>query len=204
MSNNASGEEIPARSNAQSLSPPIPTREASTSRNAARVRRRNRVIASCLECRRRKLKCDKTAPCTNCSRASRDCVYLAPALDSASQRRLAELKDRMGSLEQSLEQNVARHGTTDPALPQAVKVEDGSDLEDDDVDEPEDERNLEPTRLAVLDQVYDDDADDDLMDLGVQLGKLRVSDRVGGFARPKFAEEVCFTYLLLLPLTNLY
>ena len=132
MSNNASGEELPARSNAQSLSPPIPTREASTSRNAARVRRRNRIIASCLECRRRKLKCDKTAPCTNCSRASRDCVYLAPALDSASQRRLAELKDRMGSLEQSLEQNVTRHGTTDPALPQAVKVEDGSDLEDDD------------------------------------------------------------------------
>lgn len=28
-----------------------------------RVRRRNRMITSCLECRRRKLKCDKSHPC---------------------------------------------------------------------------------------------------------------------------------------------
>src|SRR4051812_37097422 len=28
-----------------------------------KIRRRNRLITSCLECRRRKLKCDKTHPC---------------------------------------------------------------------------------------------------------------------------------------------
>lgn len=32
----------------------------------------------------------------------------------------------------------------------------------------------------MFDQVYDNDADDGLMDLGIQLGKLRMSDRVGG------------------------
>ncbi|KAF2224479.1 fungal-specific transcription factor domain-containing protein, partial [Elsinoe ampelina] len=149
-----------------------------------RIRRRNRVIASCLECRRRKLKCDKSAPCSNCAKFRRDCLYLAPALDSVSQQKLAEIKDRMGNLEQSLERDVARKNSTDKVKP---KVEIDSD--EDDLPEFEDEKDLEPTPLASLDQVYEDDADDDLMDLGVQLGKMRVSERIGGFVRPKMAEE---------------
>lgn len=56
--------------------------------------------------------------------------------------------------------------------------------------EPEDEKYLEQTPLAVMDAVYEDDADDDLMDLGIQLGKLRLTDRLGGFFRPKISEEV--------------
>lgn len=48
---------------------------------APRIRRRNRMITSCLECRRRKLKCNKSHPCTNCVKFTRDCVFLAPALD---------------------------------------------------------------------------------------------------------------------------
>src|ERR1700712_3915477 len=73
-----------------------------------KVRRRNRMIRSCLECRRRKLKCDKLHPCTNCNKFSRDCLFLAPALDSVSQQRLNEIKEKMGSLERVLEQDVAR------------------------------------------------------------------------------------------------
>ncbi|KAL8871718.1 MAG: hypothetical protein Q9174_002507 [Haloplaca sp. 1 TL-2023] len=134
------------------------------------------MITSCLECRRRKLKCDKSHPCTNCTRNSRDCVFLAPALDSASQLRLTEIKEKMGSLERVLERDVARQG----ALQNAWRA----DLEGEQVNfapEPEDEKHLEPTPLAVSDAVYDDDADNDLADLGFAMGRMRLSDRIGGF-----------------------
>lgn len=154
---------------------------------APRVRRRNRMITSCLECRRRKLKCDKSHPCTNCTKNSRDCLFLAPALDSASQLKLTEIKEKMGSLERVLEQDVAKGG----AKQKNWKSNAEADLLDF-VPEPEDERDLEPSPLAVSDAVYDDDADDDVTDLGFQMGRMRLSDRIGGFFRPKMAEEVCF------------
>lgn len=164
-------------------------RESSASFSAQpRIRRRNRTIASCLECRRRKLKCDKQAPCTNCSRFRRDCLYLAPALDSTSQQKIAEIKEKMGNLEAALERDVARKPSTNQSPFGYIKTEDLSDQ--DELEEADDEKDLEPTPLAALDQVYEDDADDELMDLGVQLGKMRVSDRIGGFVRPRMAEEV--------------
>lgn len=151
----------------------------------ARIRRRNRIIASCLECRRRKLKCDKTQPgCTNCTKFRRDCRYIGSTLDHATQQRLSDFKDQMGSLEQVLERDVAK------TKAKRVTVRNESSDEDEEASGLEDESDLEPSQLTVLDQVYDDDADDDLMDLGVQVGKMRVSERIGGFVRPKFADEV--------------
>lgn len=148
-----------------------------------RVRRRNRMITSCLECRRRKLKCDKSHPCTNCVKAARDCLFLAPALDSASQLKLTEIKERV--LEQDVAKKSTRSGITQNGVMQDV---DGEEI--DFAPEPEDERDLETTPLALSDAAYDDDADDDLNDLGFLMGKLRLTDRVGGFFRPKMAEEV--------------
>ena len=144
------------------------------------------MITSCLECRRRKLKCDKSHPCTNCIKTSRDCLFLAPSLDSASQLKLTEIKEKMGSLERVLEQDVAKKGSR-------RRNDSVADAEGDEVDfapEPEDEKYLEPSALTVQDAVYDEDADDDLADLGFQMGKMRLTDRIGGFFRPKMAEEV--------------
>lgn len=141
------------------------------------------MITSCLECRRRKLRCDKSHPCTNCTKNTRDCVFLAPALDSASQMKLTEIKEKMGSLERVLEQDVARKGARQTAWK--------ADPEGEQVDfSPEPEDQLEPTPLAVSDAVYDDDADNDLADLGFAMGRMRLSDRIGGFVRPKMTEEV--------------
>jgi hypothetical protein len=44
--------------------------------------------------------------------------------------------------------------------------------------------------MAMQDAMYDDDADDELMDLGIQLGRMRITERIGGFFRPKMSEEV--------------
>lgn len=145
-----------------------------------RIRRRNRQITSCLECRRRKLKCDKQAPCSNCTRFRRDCLYLAPALDPQSQQKLADIKEKMGALEKNLEREVAAKnakahlgGGKVTKLPEEVKAEMAAvELEDDEDDAEEDEDGLEPTPLAALDQVYEETVDDELMDLGVQVSVL--------------------------------
>ncbi|KAG9238783.1 hypothetical protein BJ875DRAFT_3446 [Amylocarpus encephaloides] len=160
----------------------------------SRIRRRNRMITSCLECRRRKLKCNKSHPCTNCVKFTRDCVFLAPALDQASQLKLTEIKEKVGSLERLLERDVAKTATgpvnaaspgRDRALP---------DDADDDLPANEDEKDLEPTPLAVVDAAYGDDGeDDDLLDLGIQLGKMRITERIGGFFRPKISQELQYT-----------
>jgi hypothetical protein len=166
---------------------------AANEAHKSRIRRRNRIITSCLECRRRKLKCDKQAPCTNCTRFKRDCLYLAPALDPLSQQKLAEMKDKMGALEEGLERevvgrtasptadsHVVKSGVPELNVPQAAEGE----------EENYEENHLEPSPLAAMDNVYDEDADDDMMDLGVQMGKMRISERVGGWIRPKLVEEL--------------
>ncbi|KAL9095488.1 MAG: hypothetical protein Q9165_002359 [Trypethelium subeluteriae] len=96
----------------------------------------------------------------------------------------------MGSLEKTLEEDVARRRRE--ALEEdrdftaeALHPEDDKELQD-----------LEPTPLSTVDTVYEedgDDANDDLLDLGVQLGKVRITERIGGFARPKFGEEIANT-----------
>ncbi|KAK4549273.1 hypothetical protein LTR36_007732 [Oleoguttula mirabilis] len=160
-----------------------------------RIRRRNRLITSCLECRRRKLKCDKEAPCTNCVRFKRDCLYLAPSLDPSSQQKLADMKEKMGALEKNLEREVANKAAKSHMgganVTKTSAVESQTHVDADEEDEgAEDEEALEPTPLAALDIVYEDNNDDELMDLGVQMGKMRISERIGGWIRPKLVDEL--------------
>jgi hypothetical protein len=183
-----------------SQSPPTANNAASagpTQAQAPRIRRRNRMITSCLECRRRKLKCNKSHPCTNCVKFTRDCVFLAPALDQASQLKLTEIKEKVGSLERLLERDVAKNAAPAPV---ASPSQDRAlpDDADDDLPPNEDEKDLEPTPLAVVDAAYDVDGDDDdLLDLGIQLGKMRITERIGGFFRPKISQEVCHTFSIV-------
>lgn len=156
------------------------------------------MITSCLECRRRKLKCNKSHPCTNCTKFSRDCVFLAPALDQASQLKLTEIKEKVGSLERLLERDVAKSNLGGVGSPPPSQDRALPDEAEDDLPANEDERDLEPTPLAVVDAAYGDDGDDDdLLDLGIQLGKMRFTERIGGFFRPKIAQEVCAIFLPL-------
>lgn len=146
-----------------------------------------RMITSCLECRRRKLKCEKKHPCHNCKRFQRECVYLGPNLDEASQQRLTEIKEKVGSLERQLERDVAK-GATARGDDQQRFVAD--DVEDD----CGDERELQITPMVALDLTYDDYSDgngtDDLIDLGIRVGKMRITERIGGLNRPRISEEV--------------
>ncbi|KUI61624.1 hypothetical protein VP1G_08802 [Cytospora mali] len=148
------------------------------------IRRRMRMITSCLECRRRKLKCNKSNPCTNCLKFSRDCLYLGPKLDEASQLRLTEIKEKVGSLERQLERDVAKSGSRG-FYQQRI-------LADDVEGEFDEEKDLEITPMVALDLTYEEDADgtDDIMDLGVQVGKMRLTEKIGGLNRPRISEEI--------------
>lgn len=159
------------------------------------IRRRMRMITSCLECRRRKLKCNKSNPCTNCLRFSRECFYLGPKLDEASQLRLTEIKEKVGSLERQLERDVAKSGGRG-CHPSRI-LADGVEEDDDE------EHNLEITPMVALDLTYEDDADgmDDIMDLGVQVGKMRLTEKIGGLNRPRISEEVRFPCVCCLSRT---
>lgn len=156
--------------------------------NASRPKRRNRLITSCLECRRRKLKCDKGHPCSNCEKFARDCIFLAAAPNSTSQHRLAAIKDQVASLEKLLERD-AQSSFLDQ---DAQDAQDAADFniktEDPESDEGEE---LEASPFAIRHSTYDDrDTADEAMDLGFKFGKLRMSDRVGGFFRPTMEDEL--------------
>ncbi|AEO70405.1 uncharacterized protein THITE_19726, partial [Thermothielavioides terrestris NRRL 8126] len=163
------------------------------------IRRRMRMITSCLECRRRKLKCEKKQPCHNCKRFLRECVYLGPNLDEASQQRLTEIKEQVGSLERQLERDVAK-GATSRCSSSPGRRGDGARahqqrfLADDVEAELGDARDLQITPMVALDLTYDDYSDgngaDDLIDLGIRVGKMRITERIGGLNRPRIAEEI--------------
>jgi hypothetical protein len=160
------------------------------------IRRRMRMITSCLECRRRKLKCNKSQPCTNCMKFSRECLYIGPKLDEASQLRLTEIKEKVGSLERQLERDVAKSTGRGPgSKPGATGGVRQRILADDVEDEFEGETDLDISPMVALDLTYEDDADgvagtDDLIDLGIQVGKMRITERIGGLSRPRISEEV--------------
>jgi hypothetical protein len=183
-------------------SPPHGTSSSGSSVTAAekrahkdqpRIRRRNRLITSCLECRRRKLKCDKQQPCTNCVRFSRECLFLTPALDPAGQAKLAEVKEKMGMLERTLEEGVARSSSSKSRPAHGLLASAPLPGQDDAYSSQEDEddvKGLEPSNLTTEDSAYyEDEGNDDIVDLGIQMGKVRINERIGGFVRPRFSEE---------------
>lgn len=194
----ASGALHNGEEDARILGPGLPIATAAASTSQKPIRRRMRMITSCLECRRRKLKCEKKHPCHNCKRFQRECVYLGPNLDEASQQRLTEIKEKVGSLERQLERDVAkgatsrRHGSSSPAS--------GTDphyqrfVADDVENDLGEERELQITPMVALDLTYDDYSDgngtDDLIDLGIRVGKMRITERIGGLNRPRISEEV--------------
>lgn len=60
-------------------------------------KKRRRPALACVECRRRKVKCDRNLPCRRCVQNSADCTYVennqAPKNSRVSRRRLVENAD---------------------------------------------------------------------------------------------------------------
>ena len=104
----------------------------------------------------------------------------------------------MGSLERVLEQDVARK-TASKGPKRREQRRHSTELpgqEESSSDEgqiPEDEKDLEMTPMATTDAAYENDVDEDVIDLGVRVGKMRMTERLGGFFRPKLNDELSST-----------
>ncbi|CAG8945320.1 unnamed protein product [Penicillium salamii] len=75
---------------------------------------------SCIACHRRKVRCDRGVPCTNCSRCDFTCVYPTKDKDKDDQRNptLQRISDRLGRLETLLLHLVEPRTSAPDAEPQ--------------------------------------------------------------------------------------
>lgn len=101
------------------------------------------------------------------------------------------MKEKVGTLERELGKEIINSLPLPTNFDKRLPLENKEEEEEEDFSEAEDERGLEPTPLASLDAAYEADGEDDeLLDLGIQIGRMRITERIGGFFRPKLAEEV--------------
>ena len=136
--------------------------------------KRNRIITACFDCRERKAGCDRKKPTCGRCQDGRTCIYLDPpnnALINGTSRSLA-------SLPLDIKEKVTK------LYSQCLgDTKDGRDESDFD--------GLEASPLVTDSASYDDDADDtEVTDLGFRVGKLQLTDRVGGQYRPGMGHEV--------------
>ena len=88
---------------------------------------------SCVTCRKRKVKCDKRHPCSNCNRAAIECVFPGPGRaprrsrkppDTELLARLRRLEGVVQSLGKGIDENgetIIEHVENDPTSPQAAQ-----------------------------------------------------------------------------------
>lgn len=139
--------------------------------------RRGRAIRSCLECRRRKMRCNRSRPCQNCNRFCRDCVYLAfPEWPSGA------------SINASREVGSQTPGhSRDRAFPPSDSSQQNANVQ------------LAPfahhgrgydSNKPVKHESYDDDTDFQPLDVGLQIGKLNITEKTNGSFKPHLASQV--------------
>ncbi|TGZ80129.1 hypothetical protein EX30DRAFT_308084 [Ascodesmis nigricans] len=168
---------------------PIATPSPPASSGNKQVRRRNRIINSCLECRKRKLRCTRGNPCEACARYQRNCVFLDGALDAVGLHKLTEIKNQVGNLEDLLASEVAvrarrpgSQGASTPTRPSALGgIGDGA--------KGIKEEEFPLSMTAIPEVAYENDVDDELSDLGLQIGMLRINERIGGLYRSHLTLE---------------
>ena len=141
--------------------------------------RRGRAIRSCLECRRRKMRCNRSRPCQNCNRFCRECVYLpfpewpsgAPA--NANDESKTQSTDQAG-------------GRAHPsfAFNHHSGLGQNSPL-------PYHSHHNDSDTPAKYEGTYDNDADDESLDFVLQVGRLSaVTEKVGRFWKPLVTDQV--------------
>ncbi|KAL8939580.1 MAG: hypothetical protein Q9216_003282 [Gyalolechia sp. 2 TL-2023] len=121
------------------------------------------------------MRCSKTYPCFNCSRFGRHCLFIAAQDSQASVVR--SKSDASVARSQKSDDDDARL-----YFPPANSTGASPTVSDGQVPNPVAEQ--------MYDSLFDADAEDDLMDLGLQIGRLSISERIGGLFKPGFGEHL--------------
>ena len=140
--------------------------------------RRGRAIRSCLECRRRKMRCNRSRPCQNCNRFCRDCIYHPfPEWPSGATNTSRE--------ESNVRSPVQGSGRAFPPFDttQNFGYVQPSSFSNHDY-------NYTPDTLAKAHRYYEADADDDTLDVALQIGRLSITEKLGGYFKPHVASQV--------------
>ena len=139
---------------------------------------RGRGIKSCLECRRRKMRCSRSQPCQNCSRFSRNCIYVSFLdLDSTSFVTGRDTSPHRTEDRDRLVRSVTPP-ETQPSIPyiQDPLAQNGFDAV------PASGNNLNGRETFSM--------DDRASTTNLQVGKLRITDHIGDFSRDQLASRV--------------
>ncbi|KAL4929467.1 putative C6 transcription factor [Aspergillus undulatus] len=80
------------------------------------------ALRSCITCRRRKVRCDKRTPCSNCAKANIECIFPPPGRAPRKMKRPptenAELLSRLRQLESMVEAAITNNGQVATSPPQ--------------------------------------------------------------------------------------
>ena len=140
--------------------------------------RRGRAIRSCLECRRRKMRCNRSRPCQNCNRFCRECVYLPfpewPSGASSHTKEQGALQGPVRGGGRAFPSFDSPQNSVYGPLPPFNNQDYGYDSD----------------TLAKHDRINDVDADDDFSDVALQIGRLSITEKTGDFFRPHIACQV--------------
>lgn len=154
--------------------------------------RRGRAIRSCLECRRRKMRCNRSRPCQNCNRFCRDCVYLPfPEWPSG-----APSYTKADSNSQSPEQGGGRglpsfhtHQHTGAVQTSPFTLHD---------------HGYEPDVLVKREGLFDLNVDDESLDVALRIGRLSITETLGQLFKPHIAFQVSISHSTLTILSSLH
>ena len=148
--------------------------------------RRGRAIRSCLECRRRKMRCNRSRPCQNCNRFCRDCVYHPfPEWPSGAPNTSRE------------ESNVRSQGQGGGrAFPSFDTTQNFGYVQPSPFSNHD--YNYTPDTLAKIHKYYEADGDDDALDVALQIGRLSITEKLGSYFRPHIASQVSLCPILMV------
>jgi len=145
---------------------------------------------SCLLCRKKKRKCNRTSPCLNCRNVGAECVF-TPRRPSTRQKtsvgamqRLRNLEDLIGRLRSELESKSSQPPTGDDEIAEGLAQED----------------TTQSTRVNPINS--SGASVDDESELEVELGRLAIGDGRSRYVASGFwttlSEEVCQVYARVL------
>lgn len=120
-------------------------------------------------------------------------VNSATGDDAQLRERLVEMKEAKDAIENSFQDNIGSQSLQPGGkVPHRKRSRLLDEVRGDESDSSTDDGFLEPTPLAVNDAAYEDDLDGAVDDLGFKIGRMRLSERIGGLYRPRIADEVYY------------
>lgn len=143
---------------------------------------RGRSIKSCLECRRRKMRCSRSQPCHNCNRFSRECHYvsspnrhLSPGICKAS-----VLPDRCSQTD-----NVDRGWTIPEYQPEHQR-----DEQEEQLSFMQTTPRIGSSSIPGYDGRYSVNSDKQSTITDLRIGRLRITEWLGGLSGAQLASKV--------------